>query len=212
MPILDEILDQSTTNTPPPHPRLRSWKERIDRTGQKPTLEVFRPPTLGMGTQVEMSVCFTENGTPQPPEIFPWNDDLNMSLIELSVRAIDHQNEVERFTLSLRSALRKATREFSDGYFNAILSEFVNESDLPRQHPEIADVMQHAAVLKPHVGRNYKPCRELIADAIVGRKYELEKTLNYKPEEARDILVKVLAKYLDERFSVSYRRRLGLLA
>ena len=51
----------------------------------------------------------------------------------------------------------------------------------------------------------------MIADAISGRAHELKEKLGYPEEEAKPILVQALARYLDERFSVSNRRRLGLL-
>ena len=52
----------------------------------------------------------------------------------------------------------------------------------------------------------------MIAEAIGGRAKELKDVLGYAPEEAKHILVAALARYLDERFSVSSRRGLGLLS
>ncbi|MEK6234950.1 MAG: hypothetical protein N2C14_09575 [Planctomycetales bacterium] len=54
-------------------------------------------------------------------------------------------------------------------------------------------------------------CRELIAEAISGRARELTKSLKYPQQEARNILVSSLAQYLDDRFSVTSRRQMGLL-
>ena len=51
----------------------------------------------------------------------------------------------------------------------------------------------------------------MIADALAGRAYELVEKLGYSQEEARTILVQALARYLDDRFGVSQRRRLGVL-
>ena len=47
-------------------------------------------------------------------------------------------------------------------------------------------------------------------DAIRGRGVELTKYLGYDDEQAIQILSGALARYLDERFSVSRRRLLGL--
>jgi hypothetical protein len=211
MPILDDVLDKPPAGAVPSHPRLKDWAERIQQTGEKPTLEVSRP-TAGFGAgQPEMCLQFTDKGVPQSGEILAWDDDLNAGLIELGVRAIDEANEAERFALGLRAALRKAGREFGDGYFNAVLYDLVTESGLSRD-PEIAEVIKHANALSPERnGKSYPYCRDMIAFAIAGRRHELEASLHYPAAEARQILVHALARYLDERFSVSSRRRLGLL-
>ncbi len=62
-----------------------------------------------------------------------------------------------------------------------------------------------------HEGKSYGRCREAIADAISGRAHELKDKLGYSENEAKPILVHAIARYLDERFSVTSRRRLGLL-
>jgi len=72
--------------------------------------------------------------------------------------------------------LRKAEREFGDGYFNAVLVDLIKDSDLTR-HQEIAEVLKYAYANRPHqeggAFDRYTICRELIADAISGRAREL---------------------------------------
>lgn len=210
MPTLNDILEQPPTIAPL-HPKVRHWAELI-RQGAEVRLEVFRPATtLGL-SQGEINLYFTKADKTQLHDWFPWNDVFNSGLVELHVRAIDKANEIERFALSLRGALRKVESEFGDGFFNSVLYELVTESDLTR-YPAIAEIIKHAfAIQLNHGGAGYNDCRELIASAIASRKYELEHLLRYSAEEAQSILVDALAKYLDERFSVSNRRRLGLLA
>jgi hypothetical protein len=80
------------------------------------------------------------------------------------------------------------------------------------RHEEIAEVLKHAYALDAnHESGRYNTCREMIAGAISGRAQELTGPLHYSKEEAKRILVSALARYLDERFTVSSRRRLGLL-
>jgi hypothetical protein len=161
-----------------------------------------------------MNLQFTKNSEPMPLETVAWDDDLNTGLIQLRVRSSSADQEAERFALGLRGALRKAERECGDGYLNAVLLEFIKDSDLIR-YPEIAEVVKHAYAASPYrEGKGavrYDLCREMIADAISGRAHELKDKLGYNEEEAKPILVQALARYLDERFSVSNRRRLGLL-
>jgi hypothetical protein len=212
MPTLDELFRGPADSLP--HPRLRNWKARLEHPGTTATLEVFRPESALGASQPEMNLQFTEEGKRLPLETVPWDDDLNTGLIQLRVRAASPEQEAERFALGLRAALRKAEREFGDGYFNAVLVEFLRESDLTR-YPAIAAVLEHAYAIRPHregaAFDRYTLCREMIADAISGRARELTGALGYPEEEAKKILVAALARYLDERFSVSSRRRLGLL-
>jgi hypothetical protein len=206
MTTLDDLF-RAPANTLP-HPRLRDWKRRRD-AGATAKLELYRPATaLGLA-QTEMNLHFAEDGK-QTLETVAWDDDLNTGLIQLKVLSVDADQEAERFALGLRGALRKAGREFGDGYFNSVLVELITDSDLTH-YPEIAEVLKHSTALRPdREGKAYTFCREMIADAISGRAHEL-KGLGYEEEEAKRILVQALARYLDERFSVSNRRRLGLL-
>jgi hypothetical protein len=197
------------------HPRLREWKQRFAKPGVKPELKLYTPATLLGISQTELTLQLTGNGEPHLVETVAWDDDLNAGLIDLGVRCACREDEVERFALGLRAAMRKALREFGDGYFNSVLVEFLAESDL-KDHPEIADVLKDVSVNPPdretsQGAAGNKLCREMIADAITGRAYELKQKLSYSEEDAKKILVGALAKYVDERFAVSRRRRLGVL-
>jgi hypothetical protein len=196
------------------HPRLRTWRARLAWPGITATLEVFRPESELGQTQPEMNLQFTEDGKLLPLETVPWDDDLNAGLIQLRVRATNPGQEAERFALGLRAAMQKPERELGDGYFNAVLIELLRDSDLP-SYPAVAAVLEHAYANRPfREGKGfdrYNLCREWIADAISGRAHEMKDQLGYTEEEAKPILVQALARYLDDRFSVSSRRRLGLL-
>jgi hypothetical protein len=198
----------------PLHPRLRNWKNRLADIGTSATLEVYRPETEFGQSQPEMNLQFTKDRNLLPLETVPWDDDLNAGLILLGVRAATPEQESERFALGLRAALRKAEREFGDGYFNAVLVELLKDSGFTR-HAEIAEVLKHVFANRPHreggAFDRYTICRDLIANAIRARRPELTDHLGYPQETANGILVSGLARYLDERFSVSNRRRLGLL-
>jgi hypothetical protein len=207
--VLDRVFDDVQTDPPPVHPRVRHWRNRLAR-GTQLGVEVVRSPEA-LGERVTELVVSAGDGDTDPPEVFAWDDELNAALVQLGIRATDRTNEEQRFALGLRAAVRKATREFGDGFVNSVLLELVNESDLSR-HASIADVVKHAHALAPNRdSKRYTPCREMIADAISGRMYELKSDLKYSPADARDILVAALARFLDERFTVSSRRRLGLL-
>jgi hypothetical protein len=211
MPTLDDFF---APKAEPAHPRLREWKRRLAPESASASLEVFRPKgAFGQG-RPEMQVHFKEAGRPTQLDTVSWDDDLNAGLIRLGVKSVSPEQEAKRFALGLRAAMKKAGREFGDGYFNAVLVDLIKESDLTR-HREIAEVMQYAYATAPHreggAFDRYTICRELIADAISGRARELTQNLGYSQEEAKGILVSAIARYLDERFSVSSRRELGML-
>lgn len=195
------------------HPRLRNWKERI-AAGEAVKVEVYQSETdIGQGL-VEMNLHFTEGGRSLPTETVLWNDDLNAGLIQMGVKAIDTNCEIVRFALGLRAAMRRPEREFGDGFFNAVLIELIEDSDLT-QYEDISHLLKHIPTNRAHreggAYDRYTICRELIAAAISGRAHELTELLKYSKEEAKRILVSSLARYLDERFSVSTRRQFGLL-
>lgn len=212
MTTLDEFFEKPADLR---HPRLRNWKLRLEQLQTSATLDVSRQETEFGQARPEMHVQFQQDGKLLPLETVPWDDYLNSGLIHLCVRSVSLEKEAERFALGLRAALRKAEREFGDGYFNAVLVDLIKDSDLTR-HAPIAEVMTYTHANVPHreggAYDRYTICRELIAEAIGGRAKELRDVLSYPPEEAKHILVDALARYLDERFSVSSRRALGLLS
>lgn len=210
------IDDFFTEPTEPSHPRLRSWRRRLPplNPSGSATLEVFRPKGAFGPGKPQMFVQFYVEGREADLDEVPWDDDLNAGLISLGVKSISDEKEAERFALGLHSALKETEREFGDGYFNAVLVELINESDLTR-HREIAEVMKYTYANKAHreggAFDRYSICRDQIAGAITARARELKKNLDYPQQKAGAILTLALATYLDERFSVSSRREMGLL-
>ena len=210
------IDDFFSTAAEPAHPRLRDWARRLPprNAAGSASMEVFRRRgEFGPG-KPEMFVQFYESGRETHLDQVPWDDDLNAGLIQLKVKSVSPEQEAQRFAFGLRAAMRRAEREFGDGYFNAVLVELIKESDLT-WHREIAEVMKYAYANAPYreggAFDRYTICRDLIADAISGRAKELTHDLGYAQEKAKSILISALARYLDERFSVSSRRELDML-
>jgi hypothetical protein len=211
---LDDFFRAQTE--PLSHPRLRNWKARLERPGTTATVEVFRPESLLGVSSAVMNVEFTELGSPPHLETVAWDEDLNDGLIRLGVRASSTEQEAERFALGLRAAMRKAQRRFGDGYFNSVLVDLLRDSDIAAD-PRIAELFEQAAAVaipqsrESRGDKGYRLCREMMEDAIRGRARELTDHLHYPLDEARGILVAALAHYLDDRFSVTARRRIGWL-
>ena len=150
-----------------------------------------------------------DDGEREPQQV-EWDDGVNAGLVDLGIKAIDREQEGERFALVIRAALRKAERRYGDGYLNAVLVDLLDESDLCKGG-EIADVRKYVRINSPQRNKSYIACRELIANEIGGRAVELRDKLKYGSDEVKAVMAKAIAIYLDERFSVSSRRHFGLL-
>jgi hypothetical protein len=217
MVTLDEFFN-TPSETPKLHPRLREWKNRLD-AGATAALKITPqnpwggPPydemRIHFDSKDEMCIHFDSKLGRRNSESLVWSDEINSGLIDLGVCAISVEQEAERFALGLRSALRRATFEFGDGYFNSVFVEWLRSGPFNSQS-KIADVLQHIETVPPSKEadrqESYVTCRQLIEDAIRERAQELTQKLHYSQEEAKRILVSAIAIYLDRRFSVSNRR------
>ncbi len=213
MPLLDKYFREETDGRYD-HPLFRYLTELGGRPEfQEAKVEVIRPRgTLGHGPAKLYLHFYTKSGAemdgPQPED---WDDELNTALIQRKIRAISVDNEKVRFSLGLRAALQGAEARFGDGYYNSVLVHHLLNSPF-KDHPAVAEVL-------PHVYRNgidpafrtYSECRDMIDGAIRGRARELTNYLSYEIPEAEEVLATAVAQYLDDRFSVTNRRVLGLL-
>src|SRR5947209_20209095 len=82
-----------------------------------------------------------------------WDDGVNAGLVDLGIRAINLQQEGERFAFGIRAALRKVERRYGDGYLNAVLVDLIDESDLSKGG-EIADLREYVYTNSPERNRS----------------------------------------------------------
>jgi hypothetical protein len=213
MPRLDEYFREET-RAPYDHPLLRYLEELRARPDFRDARVEVRRPRAPLGYEpAKLYLHFyaksgAEMDRPQPEE---WDDELNTALIERHVKATDLDNEKIRFSLGLRASLQGPEAKYGDGYYNGVLVHHIEHTAF-KDYPGIAEVLRHVyrSGIDPSF-RSYSDCRSMIDGAIRGRAQELTKLLGYGVPEAEEILAVALAQYLDERFSVSNRRALGLL-
>jgi len=173
--------------------------------------EVLRPPDVLGYKPAKLYVHFyAQDAKELLCDEVDWDDELNAGLVALKVKAIDENNEAQRFSLGLRAALRPAERMYGDGFFNAVLVEWVRASPFAQTVP-VQELLPHVHANQPYRGNgnSYENCRDLVQTAIRARALELTENLHYLREKAEGILSAALAQYLDERFSVSVGRALG---
>lgn len=145
----------------------------------------------------------------RPPEEYMWDDDLNEGLVARGYPAVSLEKEKLRFNLLLRARLRRVERRHGQGLFNGVLVKVVREEGFA-EFQEVEAVLDDVSTNKPHTeGESYEPCRTGIEQILRSVARDLIEKLEYSRPEAEEILAGALAQYLDDRFSVSDRRRLG---
>lgn len=187
------------------HPRLRHWQE-LQQDGARLQLEVRREQRdLDVGHPIIYVTIVTGNQKHLEHEI--WSDELHRGLIKLRVRAISDDNESLRFGIAFASAFEPAEDRVGDGFFNSVLIDVLKQGPLAKR---LTEQLLQIHVLSPsRDGRSYPDCKALIVGAIRGRARELTRELAYPEPQANGILGGALAIYLDDRFSITERRRLG---
>lgn len=213
MPLLDNYF-RDEADARDGHPLLRYLTELEAKPDfREAKVEVVRPRTpLGhKPARLHLHFYAQSGGEMDRPHPEEWDDDLNTALIRSRIKAISVENEKVRFALGLRAALEGAEDRFGDGYYNGVLVHHILSSSF-KDYPAVAEVLSHVyrSDIDPAF-RTYFECRDMIDGAIRGRAKELTKSLGYGIPEAEDILATAVAQYLDERFSVTNRRLLGLL-
>ncbi len=189
------------------HPVVKYLRETFKP--EQVRVGIHRPKDMLGFKPSKLMLFLTQNGNQLPPQEYAWDDDLNETLVKHGYRAIDEGNERMRFSLLLRWRFRRVETRFGEGFFNAVLVKYVKESQL-MTFREIVDVMKDVFANQPHMhGHSYDDCRGMINQILQACASDLSKHLQYERTTAENMLAGALAFYLDERFTVSDRRRLG---
>ena len=176
---------------------------------ERVAIEVERPQDVLGFKAAKIYLHLVVDGREQPPAEYAWDDELNAALVGRGIKAVSVDNEKVRFGLGLRFGFKRSESRFGDGFFNSVLVIVVKEGGFA-EHPDVADILKDVHTNKPHMsGNGYGDCYEMITKAISDRANELVDSLRYGKDEAREILSGAMARYLDERFTVTNRRRLG---
>lgn len=191
------------------HPKVRFWQS-MQRNGARLVCEVIRERDFLSFGPASLAISFLDAaGTDlQSPDEIEWDSRLNDELLRLGVRAVSPENEIRRFGLVLRDRLAEPEERFGDGYFNAVLIEYLEGSPfaaLPMIAEKLASISTYRA---SRDGRAYEECSDAIEAVFVRCARDLT-ALDYEQADAIDILSAALATYLDERFSITTRKLLG---
>jgi hypothetical protein len=196
------------------HPKLRFWVSYLQRPDVGEVRFELRRPREGLTFRpAKIYMHFYDKaGQEIQCDGEDWDDGLNTGLLRRGIRAITPENEMERFALALRVAFKRPEYRYGEGYFNSVLTTLLREGPFA-DDPQVAGVLRHTTAIPPETSSpSFLDCAEMIDLAIRGRAHELVDDLSYERKQAEEILAGALARYLDERFSVTSRRSLGLLA
>ena len=184
------------------HPVLSAIEEA---SPEKVHVELHRPKDV-LGFKPAKLYLHLPSST--APSEYEWDGDLDDALIVRGVKAINRENEIDRFSLALGRLFKKVEIRYGEGFFNAVLAVVVKETGLDNEKA-VAEVFKDVYANKPYdeYGHALDDCKDAITRVIEQRLKDLSTHLSYPQEEAQGILVGAMAAFLDERFSVTDGRR-----
>lgn len=195
----------------PEHPRIRAWKSyRRDPAVDHVEVQLLQERDGLVLLPARLAVSFYRaDGEVAKYDEADWDPELETWLIDdQRARAISPDNEKLRFSLLLKPALRPILVRYGDGYFNSVLIAGLREGPYAL-HNQVADMLRSIHELPPHE-QSRAECQELIDRAIATVAQRLLRLYDGDRAAAEEILGGAIAHYLDERFSVTNSRMLGL--
>ncbi|WP_339886837.1 hypothetical protein [Rhodopirellula europaea] len=189
------------------HPLLARLVAAIEQ-GQKFEVDVRNEEEIFGLDGYQLSIW--EVGGDKPISVFPWDAEINEELIDLRVRSKDLESEANRFAIRLRDELGATETRYGNGFFNRTLVDLITESYLDK-YPDIKNSLERTHSRQVERTAEYHECRDTIAYVIGKRSRELTRQLEYDETTMQKILSKAIARYIDNRFSLSQRKQMGLL-
>ena len=193
------------------HPDALFWSDLRERDDIAKVELEFRRKRDGITFRPAefRATFFDENGKRQDSRKSTWELELHQDLVRAGFRCRSESNDAERFGFSLKSLFEPVEARYGDGYFNAVLIEYLRSTGID-QRPEAKDVFNAIHWDRPSMeGPSFAECRDRIARVLQGVAHDLSTSLGYERPEAEHILASAIAYYVDERFSVTNRRLLG---
>ena len=195
----------------PPHPVVRRWEYKRNQSGVvRLECELSRERDGLTFRPAELWVYFlnAEGKDAAAPDSELWEPRLDEWLLEKGIKARTHDNEAERFGYGFERRFAGAESRFGDGYFNAVLRQYLGQSDLAKL-PAVAEKLGQIRENAPHRSAALADCFDMIETALSSVGADLTERLHYPDDLALEILGNSLAYYLDERYSITNRRMLG---
>lgn len=191
------------------HPDVLRWQIKMkDRRYSSAVCRLHRERDGLSFLPAEIIVYFRDSaGESFDSDKTRWDSRLNDWLIANQIAAESPNNEAERFGFAWKSKLQPAASRYGDGFFSAVLVDWVKSGPLAEQ-PAVKAILEKISYDRPAPGSD-ADCREFIEKIIAESARALIAKLRYPRDIAERVLDKAVAYYLDERFSVTNRQLLG---
>ncbi|KIG19535.1 hypothetical protein DB30_00044 [Enhygromyxa salina] len=148
------------------------------------------------------------DGSPDPTSEL-WDEEVNEDYISIGAKAVSVENEMERLGYSLKFKLEPVEARYGDGYFNSMLVLVLTEHGFA-DAPSVARCLERTSTNPPStVQPQFTHARRDIESALRSAGSRLTAALGYDAGIAQQILTGAVAYYLDERFHITNRERLG---
>jgi hypothetical protein len=198
---LDKLFAAQQTEL---HPKAQAWLQRI-RQGQRAVVEVVRKRDVLSYRPPRLFIRFDDVDVQDEP----WDASLNEALVNARVRAKSAENEALRLALMLSEWFERPASRFGDDYFNSVLVEYL-KSDPFRALAPVAEVLRDVHAYAPSQGTSsYSECHDEV-QGIFARGARALTQLGYPLDDAKKVLARAIAQFLDDRFSITHRKALGL--
>lgn len=196
--------------TPTLHGRVQLWADKARHLGGR--VEVaFERKREGLSFRPARFLVYVvgPDGDRDSCDSEPWDEEVNDDLVTIGATATTQENEAERTGYALKFKLERDEVRYGDGYFNAVLLLLLREFGFD-QAPSVKRCLDRIAVDRPSTDSPaFTNCRRDIQATLTEVGSRLTADLKYPDAEAESILANAVAYYLDERFHVTNRERLG---
>jgi len=191
------------------HPKARYWIDYKKRD-EVDELE-FRRPRDGIVYRPAKFFITLFDSDKRLVDESDWELDLHQDLNDGGLRCKSNDNESERFGFAFKELFKKAENRFGDGYFNSVFLGYIYNSGLV-QYDKVKKVIGLIHRNQPSMqGHSYNDCKDMIEFVLKNAANSLNKKMKYSVDDTKEIIAGAIAYYLDERFNITNRRRLGFL-
>ncbi len=194
----------------PLHGSVEFWHQKAQSLGGRVEVD-FERKRDGISFQPAHLIVYVVDGNGKRVECAPepWDQEVNEDLIAIGARATSVSNEVERLGYALKFKLEPVEVRYGDGYFNSMLVLMLEEFGFAAI-PRVAHCLSRISTNSPsRASAFYDNARRDIETALREVGGQLTATLKYDDNTAEEILGDAVAYYLDERFHITNRERLG---
>ncbi len=208
------MSDLSQLVQPPPtrplHGRVQFWADKASGVGGRVEVE-FERRRDGLSFRPASFLVYVvgADGVRLSCDREPWDEDVNDDLVTIGATAETPANEAERTGYALKFKLERDEVRYGDGYFNSVLVLLLRQLGF-EEVPSVKRCLDRIAVGTPSTSSStFSDCMRDIRATLAGVGSRLTVDLEYTNDDAEGILADAVAYYLDERFHVTNRERMG---